>query len=72
MPINKYKQRNAVVWEAQDRAKNYCHINIINLIDSLCNNGKCQGVIESKIMYYDDNHMTLSGSKNVNMQIKTQ
>jgi peptidoglycan/LPS O-acetylase OafA/YrhL len=65
MPLNVYHQRNAVVWDAQDKAVKACGILLIEPLRKMCDDIKCHGAIDSIPIYYDDNHIGLYGAKKI-------
>lgn len=65
MPLAVYHQRNAAVWAAQDRAAKECGAKILDPLPLLCTHGICQGMDGKVPRYYDDNHLSNAGNKNL-------
>lgn len=63
MPLNKYQQRNAAVWAAQDQAHATCGAQLLSPLPYLCDGQFCDGSVDGKPRFYDDNHLTESGNR---------
>jgi peptidoglycan/LPS O-acetylase OafA/YrhL len=60
--VHSYKSRNNVVMGLQDLAATKCNSKILSPFDYMCKDGKCRAHIGDVPLYYDDNHMSYSGS----------
>lgn len=58
-----YRHRNALVWAAQDAAKEKCGVKILDPLPYLCPDGYCSGFRDGRPLYYDDNHLSEFGNK---------
>ena len=58
-----YHQRHAIVWRAQDAARERCGVKILNPLPHLCPDGRCQGARDGRPMYFDDDHLSEYGNK---------
>jgi len=63
MPLTVYRQRNAVIWAAQDRAQAECGVHILDPLPALCTDGACPAIDGLAPRYYDDNHLTEAGGR---------
>jgi len=57
-----YHQRNRLVWEAQDAARDKCSIRILDPLPYLCSGGRCWGDKDGMPLYYDDDHLSERGA----------
>lgn len=60
--IEKYNDRNSIVWSAQDKAVNNCNIKILDPTRALCDDVFCYGSKEIKPLYNDNNHLNDYGA----------
>lgn len=58
-----YHQRNDVFWAAQDAARDQCGVRILDPLPYLCRDGRCQGARDGRPLYYDDNHLSEFGAR---------
>ena len=58
-----YHQRHAMVWAAQDAARDRCGVKILDPLPYLCWDGRCQGAKDGRPLYYDDDHLSEHGNK---------
>lgn len=58
-----YHQRHAVVWAAQDAARDQCGVKILDPLPYLCWDGRCHGAKNGRPLYYDDDHLSEYGNK---------
>ncbi len=58
-----YHQRHAVVWAAQDAARDRCGVKILDPLPYLCREGRCYGLKDGRPLYYDDDHLSEWGNK---------
>lgn len=63
IPIDAYRRRNNWVWAAQDAARDRCGVKILDPLPYLCHEGKCFGSKNGRPLYYDDNHLSEYGNK---------
>ena len=70
MPLVDYHRRNALVWAAQDKARDECGVLIIDLLPVLCDGGQCPAMDGGVVRYYDDNHLSEAGSRQLVEEIK--
>lgn len=61
--LDEYHNRNKVVWDAQDAARDTCGVKILNPVPYLCQDGRCSGTKNQRPLYYDDNHLSEFGNK---------
>lgn len=61
--LEKYHQRNKLVWEAQDKAAVQCGVKILNPLPYLCDDKYCYGSKNGRPLYYDDDHLSEYGNK---------
>jgi hypothetical protein len=62
-PLNVYQQRNSVFWAAQNKSEKICGVFLINSLRKICNGIKCSSSLDSKPIYYDDNHVGVYGAR---------
>lgn len=65
MPITVYHQRHALVWAAQDKAWADCGAHVLDPLPYLCENGVCAAADGTVPRYYDDNHLSEAGNRNL-------
>lgn len=58
-----YHQRHAVVWAAQDAARDRCGVQILDPLPYMCSEGRCHGAKDGRPLYYDDDHLSEYGNK---------
>ena len=58
-----YHQRHALVWAAQDAARERCGVKILDPLPYLCPDGRCQGARNGRPLYHDDDHLSDYGNK---------
>lgn len=63
IPIEKYYERNKIVWKAQDEAARQCGVKILNPLPFLCDDQYCYGSKDGRPLYYDDDHLSEYGNK---------
>lgn len=63
IPMDAYRRRNDWVWAAQDAARDRCGVKILDPLPYLCHEGKCFGSKNGRPLYYDDNHLSEYGNK---------
>jgi peptidoglycan/LPS O-acetylase OafA/YrhL len=61
--LQEYHQRHALVWRAQDAARERCGVNILNPLAHLCPDDRCQGARDGRPVYFDDDHLSEYGNK---------
>jgi hypothetical protein len=61
--MNSYLRRNGWVFAAQDAARDQCGVKILDPLPYLCQNGLCYGSKSGRPLYYDDNHLSEFGNK---------
>lgn len=59
---NEYQVRNKSAWEAQDRAKQKCGIEILDISKAFCDEKKCSFSKDGLPLFVDDDHMSWKGS----------
>lgn len=57
-----YMRRNGWVWAAQDQARMKCGAQLIDPTTYLCRNGRCNGTLEGRPLYFDDDHLSEFGN----------
>ena len=63
IPIADYYSRHDAIWQAQDKAAVRCGVTILNPIPYLCHDEKCWGSKNGRPFYYDNNHLSEFGNK---------
>lgn len=63
MSLADYHRRNALVWAAQDQARDKCGVHIIDPLPALCDDTECPAMADGVVRYYDDNHLTETGNR---------
>lgn len=58
-----YHQRHAMVWAAQNAARDRCGVKILDPLPYLCWDGRCHGAKDGRPLYYDDDHLSEHGNK---------
>ncbi|WP_162566340.1 acyltransferase family protein [Variovorax sp. SRS16] len=61
--VDDYRARHAVVWAAQDAAREHCGVKILDPLPYLCRDGRCAGALRGRPIYSDDNHLNEFGNK---------
>ena len=61
--LQDYRQRHAVVWAAQDEARERCGVELLDPLPYLCWDGRCHGTKDGRPLYLDDDHLNEYGSK---------
>jgi peptidoglycan/LPS O-acetylase OafA/YrhL len=61
--MESYRRRNNWVWAAQDAARDRCGVKILDPLPYLCHDDKCFGSKGGHPLYYDDNHLSEFGNK---------
>lgn len=69
--MDDYKQRHARVWEAQDAARAKCGVTILDPLPYLCQDGRCDAVVDKRPMYFDDDHLSLHGAAHLTPMFST-
>ena len=62
MPMAEYTRRHALVWEAQDAARDQCGVTILDPLPYLCGKQGCDAVVNQRSMYFDDDHLSRYGA----------
>jgi len=62
IPRAAYQARHAWVWAAQDEAARRCGARILDPLPYLCDNERCYGSRNGRPLYYDDDHLSLTGN----------
>jgi len=57
-----YQARHALVWAAQDEAAKRCGARILDPLPYLCDNERCYGSRHGRPLYYDDDHLSMTGA----------
>lgn len=57
-----YMRRNGWVWAAQDQAGTKCGVRVLDPTTYLCRNGRCNGTVEGRPLYFDDDHLSEFGN----------
>ncbi|WP_333892581.1 acyltransferase family protein [Atlantibacter subterraneus] len=63
--LSVYNQRNKTIIDAQDTAAKQCGVKILDPTRELCRAGVCYGSHSLQPLYFDDNHLSESGNKNL-------
>jgi len=63
IPVEKYMERNAWLWQAQDAAREQCGVAIIDPTKVLCKDGRCHASKDGRPLYFDDNHLSEFGNQ---------
>ena len=63
IPIADYHSRHDAIWQAQDKAAVSCGVTILNPLPYLCHDEKCWGSENGRPFYYDNNHLSEFGNK---------
>ncbi|MBJ7308734.1 acyltransferase family protein [Rugamonas sp. CCM 8940] len=58
-----YHRRHDFVWAAQDAAQARCAVRILDPLPYLCRDGRCHGIKDGQALYYDDDHLSEYGNK---------
>lgn len=58
-----YFNRQQVTWDAQDIAHQRCGVHILNPLPYFCEDNTCQSSKNGIPIYYDDDHLSLYGAK---------
>lgn len=61
--LAEYHRRNEVFWAAQDEARTRCGVKILDPLPYLCHDGRCPGLKDGRPLYYDDNHLSEFGNR---------
>lgn len=61
--LNEYHQRHAFVWDAQNAAQAQCNVRILDPLPYLCWEGRCHGMKNGRPLYYDDDHLSEYGAR---------
>lgn len=61
--LAEYRQRNAWVWKAQDKARDQCGVRILDPLPYLCGQDRCYGSKKGRPLYFDDDHLSEYGNK---------
>ncbi|WP_373991145.1 acyltransferase family protein [Duganella sp. BuS-21] len=61
--LDDYRRRHALVWAAQDAARDQCGVKILDPLPYLCAGGRCQGIRNGRPIYYDTNHLSEYGNR---------
>lgn len=60
--VNEYQVRNKSTWEAQERAKQKCGIEILDISKAFCDEKNCSFSKDGLPLFVDDDHMSWKGS----------
>ena len=60
--LTEYRQRQQVIWAAQDEAALRCGVKILDPLPYLCHDGRCWAEAEGRPLYADSNHLSEFGS----------
>ncbi|MGR5276462.1 acyltransferase family protein [Vibrio rotiferianus] len=63
LPIKTYNDRHGFIVGLMDRVSAKCGSTVLNVKEYLCDSEKCNGSQNGLPLYYDADHMTVSGSK---------
>lgn len=63
IPLNTYRERHKLVWEAQDEAAKRCGVRILNPLPYLCDKEYCYGSRDGRPLYHDDDHLSEYGNR---------
>jgi peptidoglycan/LPS O-acetylase OafA/YrhL len=61
--LAEYHQRNDIFWAAQDAARERCGVRILDPLPYLCHDGRCQGSLDGRPLYHDDDHLSEFGNR---------
>ncbi|WP_431777435.1 SGNH hydrolase domain-containing protein [Ottowia caeni] len=65
MPVSVYHQRHALVLTRQEKASQDCSAQVRDPLPHLCKNGACTAANIAVPRYYDDNHLSEAGNRNL-------
>jgi len=57
-----YMRRNGWVWAAQDQARMKCGVRVLDPTTYLCRDGRCNGTLDGRPVYFDDDHLSEFGN----------
>lgn len=60
-----YQQRNRIILQAQNQAAKQCGVKVLEPTAYLCSAGRCMGSKNLVPWYFDDNHLSETGNKNL-------
>ncbi|MBP2700350.1 acyltransferase [Vibrio parahaemolyticus] len=63
LDVKKYNTRNAFIRGLMDKVHQKCGVTILNVGPYFCNSEKCISSINGDSLYYDDNHLSVFGSR---------
>ena len=63
VPLDAYRERTRRVWAAQDEAHSRCGVTILDPLPYLCGEARCNSLAAGKSLYFDDNHLSVHGSR---------
>src|SRR5690606_19591102 len=63
LPRKKYDERNAYIWDLQDKAALQCGIHILDPIEILCDATRCIAEHSGLPIYRDDDHLSEYGNR---------
>lgn len=61
--LEEYHKRHALVWAAQDEARDRCGVKVLNPLPYLCQDGRCYGSKDGRPLYIDGDHLSEFGNK---------
>lgn len=60
--MEEYRERNAWIWAAQDKARSRCGVRILNPLEYLCDGKRCSGSRVGRPLFYDHGHLNKHGN----------
>lgn len=63
IPISSYQQRQYLISPIEHKIKQQCHISFIDISSTFCDQRYCYGSSNHQVYYYDDNHLSITGSE---------
>ena len=60
-----YKKRHEMVLDIFDRLKSMDNVHVIDSYKLFCHSNYCPSVIDGKALYFDDDHLTVTGAKRI-------
>jgi peptidoglycan/LPS O-acetylase OafA/YrhL len=61
--LDDYRRQQALVWQAQDVAKERCGARILDPLPYFCSDGRCRGSIDGFPLYRDKDHLSEFGNR---------
>jgi hypothetical protein len=62
VPLTEYQKRHRTVHQALQKARERCGIKLLDPVSYLCKAGRCQGSVNQKPLYFDDDHLSEQGA----------